>query len=152
MRQTDVELSSRLDFGFDVDLHAALLCARGSCGEFAAQSVFDWRLAVSAESDGVGVFGRDSGVDLDYELLEFLTVNGVTLVVQIPGIGETLLISANDRVVCTSCISQQAARDTHTAQNETAFVVGHGVISLISKSAAVALTNDSGIIPKYRES
>jgi len=110
--------------------------------------VFDWRLAVSAESEGVGVFGRDSGVDLDYELLEFLTVNGVTLVVQIPGIGETLLISANDRVVRAFHVSQQAARDTHTAQNEAAFVVGHGVFSLMSKGSAVALTNDSGIIPK----
>jgi hypothetical protein len=72
------------------------------------------------------VFGGDRSVYLDYKLLEFLAVDGAAFVVQIPGIGETLLISANDRVVRAFRISQEAARDTHTAQNETAFVVSHG--------------------------
>jgi hypothetical protein len=114
--------------------------------------VLDWSFPVSTKSNSVRVFGGDSSVDLEYKLLEFLAINGVALVIQIPGIGETLLISANDRVVCTTCISQQAARDTHAAQNEASFVVGYGMFSLISKGSAVALTNDSGIIPKYRES
>jgi hypothetical protein len=110
--------------------------------------VLDWSFPVSAKSNSVRVFGGDSSIDLDYKLLEFLAVNGVTLVVQIPGIGETLLISANDRVVRAFRISQQAARDTHAPQYKTAFVVSHGVFSLMRKGFAVALTNDSGIIPK----